>query len=748
MTDLLALSAGLVAAGFVVLAVVALVRAPKAGLSGWWAAAAFGSLALALAAFWLPDWLGVELPAEADGIQLLLVLAFPYLLLRFTATFRPLPRTLEIAAAVGAVVAAVAMLFPLARSFMAISGSDTVPVVAVFVYLAGVSAVTVVRLSQASQGQPGVARRRLRMMAAATAALTVALIAAFSFGSESPISGGIASIFALVSAVAFLLGFSPPRALRLSWRQEEDQELQTATTALLRADTVEQVAEHLVPATVRIMGGSGAAIVTRDGQVVASHGDAPQPDEWIGQPLGAENRPARESAPLGQEERQLVVWTSAYTPFFGPEELGLFRSMAAIGGLALDRCALLAEERDGRAAVEDAHEAAEAARMEAEEARRDADRANLAKSEFLSRMSHELRTPLNAILGFGQLLETADLPQEDRDGVGHILKAGRHLLALINDILDLSRIEAGTLTISLEPVHTGELIKETLALVRPLAADRSIQITTDTVDCEEFVLTDRQRCRQVLLNLLSNAIKYNRDGGEVDVRCAPGDDVLRISVRDTGPGIDPARRQRLFEPFERLGAETSGVEGTGLGLALTRQLVERLDGIIGVETAPGEGSTFWVELPLTDAPNGPTPTTADEVPVEAQGDHQLLLVEDNLANLKVVEAMLRRRPGISVLPAMQGTLALELAYQHRPDIIVLDLHLPDLPGREVLHRLKADPRTRDIPVIVASADATPGTIRQLLEDGAFHYVTKPLDLDRFLDVIDRSLTARSPGTAP
>jgi CheY-like chemotaxis protein len=241
-------------------------------------------------------------------------------------------------------------------------------------------------------------------------------------------------------------------------------------------------------------------------------------------------------------------------------------------------------------------------------------------------------------------------------------------------------------------------------------------------------------------------VKYNHDRGTVDVRCVRvTEQALRISVRDTGPGIDPARQERLFEPFDRLGAETSGVEGTGLGLALTKQLVERLGGTIGVQTAPAQGSTFWIDLPLVDPPaTTDEPHVSPETrPVTSDRDRTLLLVEDNLTNLRVVEAMLRQRPGITVLPAMQGGLAIELAQEHRPDVIVLDLHLPDLSGREVMHRLRADPNTRDIPIVIASADATPGRVRQLRQEGAFDYITKPLDLQRFLDVVDAALGRRT-----
>ena len=723
-------------AAFPGLAATALVGAPRSGVAGWWAAGAFATLAVALSVVWLPDLLDQDLPNWGEDLGLVVLLAFPYLLLRFTATFRALPRASELVAAVAAVVAAVAILAPGLLP-------EVVALLVALGYWTGVSLITVVRLWRAGGGQPGVARRRMRLMAAATAVLAAAVISAIQLG-DVPVMELVAHLLALASAVGFGLGLSPPRSLRLTWRHTEEEELQRAMVALLGAGTADEVAGHLLPPAVRILGAGGAALVGSDGRVAASHGRAPEVGTSLGEVEHDTGTGEHEVASLGEQAGQLVVWTSAYTPFFGREERGLFQSMAATAGLALERAALLADERAQRAELEKASEQAQVARREAEGARADADAANLAKSEFLSRMSHELRTPLNAVLGFGQLLEVSDLDEEDRDSVHHILKAGRHLLALIDDVLDLSRVEAGTLTISPEPVHAGELVTDSIALVRPLATPRSIQITTDAGACEDYVVADRQRCRQVLVNLLSNAVKYNHDDGRVEVACNRIDEhTLRLAVRDTGPGIDPARQQRLFQPFDRLGAEGSTVEGTGLGLALSKQLVERLGGTIGFDTAPGRGSTFWIDLPRTEAPAavGDTPVVAGPI----IGDNrQLLLVEDNLANLRLVEAMLRRhRPGVSVLPAMQGTIALELAYEHQPDLIVLDLHLPDLSGHQVLDRLTADPRTRDIPVVIASADATPGTIRRLRERGAVDYLTKPLDLQQFLAAVDTALASRS-----
>lgn len=735
-SDLLPVLQGMVVLAFGALTFVGLVRRRDAGAASRWLPAAFSTLTAGLALLFIPDWTGTESPRWVEAVGLLAIIAFPYLLLRFTATFRELPRPLEVIAAVAALIVGFLVVEPIdvdaAITEVALS-------VAILAYWAGVSLITVIRLWRAGHGQPGVARRRLRLMATAAAVLIAAVITAVQLGDASPATELAAYLFAWVSAIAFGLGFHPPRALRLLWRQEEQQQLAWATSELLAAESSYEITRSLLRPTVRIIGASGAAIVGSDGRVVAHHGDVPDPVAPADQAPGSATGSRPEIIPLIGGNGDLYVWTSTYTPFFGPEELGLLRSMATVAGLAIQRAELLSEERSRRADLEAARAEAVRAHQEAEAAREEAEQANLAKSDFLSRMSHELRTPLNAILGFAQLLETASLDPEDREGVDHILKAGRHLLALINDVLDLSRIEAGALTISLEPVRVGELVDDAVALIRPVAASRSIAVRIGGEGYDEYVMTDRQRCRQALLNLLSNAVKYNRDAGEVEVTCQRIEgDILRIAVRDTGSGIEPVSQWHLFEPFERLGAERSSIEGTGLGLALTKQLIERLGGSIGLHSVPGEGATFWIDVPLTAAPvelEEPAPSTPDD----RSTARTVLVIEDNLANLRVVEAMLRRRAGTAVIPAMQGTIALELAYEHLPDIVVLDLHLPDIPGREVLKRLQADPRTRQIPVIIASADATPGRIRQLREDGAFRYVTKPLDLQTFLEAIDDAL---------
>ncbi|HLM68800.1 MAG TPA: PAS domain S-box protein, partial [Longimicrobium sp.] len=380
----------------------------------------------------------------------------------------------------------------------------------------------------------------------------------------------------------------------------------------------------------------------------------------------------------------------------------------------------------------------------------EAEAANRAKSEFLSRMSHELRTPMNSILGFAQLLQRAPLGPDHQRGVQHILTAGRHLLRLINEVLDIARIESGRQQLSLEPVRLDGVLQDALALSRPLAAQASVSLCAPEMPgAALFVRADRQRLVQVLLNLLSNAIKYNRPGGSVRVeweRLADGGGV-RLRVRDTGRGIAAGQRDKLFVPFARLGAEYTEVEGTGLGLALSRRLMEAMGGDLVLEHSGAEGSTFLLEVRLAADPlDGlvlpPAPAASAEGAEAPSRAVTLLYVEDNLANLTLVESLLSSRPEITLLSAMQGRMGLDLAWEHAPDLILLDLHLPDMSGGEVLRRLRADPRTRDTPVVVISADATPGQVERLRAAGAHEYMTKPLDLDRFMETVDRTLAQR------
>ena len=391
-------------------------------------------------------------------------------------------------------------------------------------------------------------------------------------------------------------------------------------------------------------------------------------------------------------------------------------------------------------------------RRRAEEARRDAqeaaEAANKSKSQFLSRMSHELRTPLNAVIGFGQILELDDLNDEQREAVGHILTGGRHLLGLINKVLDVSHVEAGDLVLSAESVLAPELVLEAVDVIRPLADQRGIQMVVDRLggqDC--FMFADRQRVKQVFLNLLSNAVKYNRPRGMIVISCDVSvDSRIRISVADTGMGVQAQDMGLLFTPFERLGAEQTREEGTGIGLALSRRLTEAMGGTLDVTSTPGEGSTFTVDLPRVEGPverherlNGATPAAALDLAARRQ---VVLHIEDNASNLTLVERVLAQRPDIQVVPAMCGGLGLELAREHHPAIVLLDLGLPDVGGEQVLRSLCDDPSTASIPVVIVSADATPGHRQRLISAGAAGYLTKPINVRELLRLVDESVERR------
>jgi signal transduction histidine kinase/CheY-like chemotaxis protein len=386
-------------------------------------------------------------------------------------------------------------------------------------------------------------------------------------------------------------------------------------------------------------------------------------------------------------------------------------------------------------------------------ARGEAESANRAKNEFLSRTSHELRTPLNAILGFGQLLELDELPEHQAASVHDILSAGRHLLKLIDEVLDISRIEAGRLALSMEPVMVGDIADSAMSVMRPIAAERGISLNMELGSLRAaYVQADRQRLHQVLLNLLSNAIKYNSKHGSATLLCVETDGGrMHFEVVDTGPGIPEGKIERLFNPFDRLGAEELQIEGTGLGLALSKNLCEAMGGSLEVKSVVGTGSRFWVDLALSEGPAGgdETPLLAPEAVAAAADDEEslcILYIEDNPSNLKLVQRILERWRKVVLLSAIQAALGIELAQRHRPDLVLLDLHLPDRHGSEVLDELRADPETADIPIVVVSADATPREIQRLLDRGADDYVTKPLDVAQFLASVERALaqSARAP----
>jgi len=386
--------------------------------------------------------------------------------------------------------------------------------------------------------------------------------------------------------------------------------------------------------------------------------------------------------------------------------------------------------------------------VELDTARVVAEKANLSKSDFLSSMSHELRTPLNAILGFAQLMESGS-PQPtltQQRNIDQILKAGWYLLELINEILDLAQIESGKVTLSREPVSLTEVMLECWAMIEPQAQKRGIGMRFPRFDTPWFVNADRTRLKQVLINLLFNAIKYNKPGGTVSVECIlspPGS--IRINIRDSGTGLTPEQLAQLFQPFNRLGKETSAEEGTGIGLVVTKRLVELMGGIIGVDSDVGAGSVFWVELDMTTAPQlafSGNLDTALQQPRLPNGTslRTLLYVEDNPANLELVEQIIARRSDLRLISAADGDLGIEFARAYQPEVILMDINLPGISGVEAMKALHADPLTAHIPVIALSANALASDIEKAIKAGFFNYLTKPIKVNAFMDALDVALT--------
>ena len=395
-------------------------------------------------------------------------------------------------------------------------------------------------------------------------------------------------------------------------------------------------------------------------------------------------------------------------------------------------------------ALQETAKALEAAKVTAESA-------NAAKSEFLSNMSHELRSPLNAILGFAQLIDSgAPRPTPaQKDSIDQILHAGWYLLELINEILDLALIESGKLSMSLEPIALAEVLADCQSMVEPHARKSGVSLNFGTTGCAVVVRADRTRLKQVVVNLLSNAIKYNREGGKVEVRCGAGSaGRVRVSVRDTGKGLTPEKLAQLFQPFNRLGQEGGVEEGTGIGLVVSKRLVELMGGVIGVKSRVGVGSEFWVDLlaataleapesaalPLAESAASDSPDTATAAAVRT-----VLCVEDNPANLMLVERLLARRPDIRLISAVDGRRGIEMARQMQPDVILMDINLPGISGVTALRILRADASTAHIPVVALSANAMPRDIEKGLEAGFFRYLTKPIKLAEFMLALDLAL---------
>ena len=385
--------------------------------------------------------------------------------------------------------------------------------------------------------------------------------------------------------------------------------------------------------------------------------------------------------------------------------------------------------------------------VEMESAKSAAEKANLAKSDFLSGMSHELRSPLNAILGFAQLMATASPPPSDvqKESITQILQAGWHLLKLINEILDLSVVESGKVSLSLEPVALSDVLSECQAMMEAQAQERGIALSFPHFDQPNFVWADQTRLKQIVINLLSNAIKYNHLQGQVTVECsAVSSERVRISFKDTGAGLPPEKVAQLFQPFNRLGQEGGSVAGTGIGLVVTKQLVELMDGVLGVDSAVGKGSVFWVELSSTPAPALKAKAFDQAVPKPALEPmnapvRTLLYIEDNPANMTLVERLIDRRPDIHLLTAINGSLGIALARSSLPDVILMDINLPGISGIDALKALRDDPITAHIPVVALSANAMLRDIEMGKKLGFFRYLTKPIVVEELMNTLDLAL---------
>ena len=822
----------------------------RPGEASAWLVATFGVLAaVVVAGHFLPE--DSANPAVHWGTKALLatLVLFPYFLYRFTTSLiRRIAWVNVVGTALTAAVGISAFLLPPFPP----EGAPTPPWLDVYVAVLLVqwvflSAVVAVRLWRAGKGQPTVARRRMRTLSLGATGLALALVVGGEF-SGGGITEILVQLLVLAAAPLMLVGFAPPRILRVMWRQREEAALREAGLSLMEATTTAEVARTLLPHARKLVGAALAILEDATGAIVARDGLDGESAPGLDEPTDHQAIEALNGAVVSIPLRtgRLVVVTNPLTPFFGDDELSELKALAAQADLALARNELLASQRRLAAIVESSDDAIisktldgtitswnrAAARIygyrpdeaigrsasilapeerddvptildriasgqsieqyetirrtkdgqtidvsltvspikdadgrivgastiardvserkrsevEREAARQAADRANRAKSEFLSRMSHELRTPMNAVLGFAQLLGMDHQTPEQEEATKEILKAGTHLLELIDEVLDIARIEAGRLRLSLEPVDAVQVVEESISLLQPQARQEGVGLSLDArepSDASVHVVADRQRLKQVLLNLISNGVKYNRQNGtvRVSIERVDGGSRIRIDVTDTGSGIPVERIERLFAPFDRLGAEETGIEGTGLGLALTRPLVEAMGGTISVTTEAERGSTFSVELASADdaasANGGPFPSVEEIAAASATASPRTVLyVEDNLSNLKLMERVLARRPGIELVSAMQGSLGVTLARDHRPDLILLDLNLPDMPGEEVLARLHADPATAEVPIIVISADATAGQRARLVERGASDFITKPFDVDLLLQIVD------------
>jgi signal transduction histidine kinase/CheY-like chemotaxis protein len=719
-----------VTVGFIVLAAKALLdlRAHRERRHAYLACAIVG---LAVVAIGSQTQLAYPATAAVSGnVTVLSLMLSAYALLLFRGTFIPLRGRTKVA--IGVAVLAATLFSIVVPLLLRPDHPLQVPAgLAPIVVWLTCAAEPTVRFWLAARRRPAVQRSRLRALSLGYGAIVLILVLSITGEAGTTSESGLRMValmwtVALAELPFLYMAFWPPRWLRSHWRLAEEASFRGALHGLLLSETREQAAVAAVEWGMRLVGAEAGALLA-DGRSLASSGLSAAVVATLAAELKTQSPPAPGALELrgerlyltllralGQDSVVLVLVPGTFSPIFGADEMESLRQFAVPATAALERLRLISELRQ----------------------------ANATKSDFLSRMSHELRTPLNSVLGFSQLLgmEITDPKQARR--IGHINQAGTHLLALINDILDLSRIDAGQLSMSPEPVSVGRSVQQAVDLISPLADERRVTVEVDLGSDERFVLADAGRLAQVLINLLSNAVKYNREQGRIRISCEPASGGrVRLHVADTGIGIEPGSHGLVFQPFERLEAGRTAAEGTGIGLSLSKALAELMDGSLGFTSRLDEGSDFWIDLPTAEPPPAVLPEIheADRPPAMAIAEQGglVLYIEDNPANAEVLAAIVQRLDGVRLQVATSGRAGLRLARSERPDIVFLDLHLPDISGLEVLRHLRSDLATRTTPVVMISADPAAAANGRFAEAQAF--LTKPLDVTRVISAIERAL---------